>query len=470
MGGITQRPWTPTKRRGPIAAEYNSPGPACVNLPSYMGKNTVEAKNGRAPAFSFGARHGGRQETLGPGPGQYNVTGLSAKGKDTPLAVSLHGRPKSPKAENFPAPGDYNPDKAEKVIHDNSPKYTFGLKTNLEKPLDTPAPNAYSPFQRSSSKRYSFGIRTSIRKHNDTPAPNFYNIPKSDKVLHEKSPQYSFGLKTQVEKPSETPAPNVYNIPSTEKLLHENSPKYSFGVKVNLEKFPETPAPNVYDTSIHDNSPRYSFGVKVEPEKPFQTPAPNAYKSDLPESAPRYSFGVKVEPEKPFQTPAPNVYNTDIPDSAPRYSFGVKVEGEKPFETPAPNVYNVQKSDILLHDHSPQYSFGNKCQVEKPMDTPGPNVYQIPSVVCAPAYTISGRNKEPIDERVKNPGPGQYNNVDPESYKAEHSPAYTISGRTNIPRDDSIPGPGIYSPEKVCIDYPPAHSFGIKHSPFSDHY
>ncbi|CAH0560738.1 unnamed protein product [Brassicogethes aeneus] len=238
MGGITQRPWTPTKRRGPIAAEYNSPGPACVNLPSYMGKNTVEAKNGRAPAFSFGARHGGRQETLGPGPGQYNVTGLSAKGKDTPLAVSLHGRPKSPKAENFPAPGDYNPDKAEKVIHDNSPKYTFGLKTNLEKPLDTP----------------------------------------------------------------------------------------------------------------------------------------------------------------------------------------------------------------------------------------GPNVYQIPSVVCAPAYTISGRNKEPIDERVKNPGPGQYNNVDPESYKAEHSPAYTISGRTNIPRDDSIPGPGIYSPEKVCIDYPPAHSFGIKHSPFSDHY
>jgi len=66
----------------------------------------------------------------------------------------------------------------------------------------------------------------------------------------------------------------------------------------------------------------------------------------------------------------------------------------------------------------------------------------------APAYTISGRNKEPLDERVKNPGPGQYNNVDPENYK-QHSPAYTISGRTNIPKDDHIPGPGVYSPEKV---------------------
>lgn len=38
MGGFQQRPWTPTKRRGPIAAEYNSPGPACVTLPSYIGE------------------------------------------------------------------------------------------------------------------------------------------------------------------------------------------------------------------------------------------------------------------------------------------------------------------------------------------------------------------------------------------------------------------------------------------------
>lgn len=34
-----------------------------------------------------------------------------------------------------PAPGDYCPEKA---ILDNTPKYTFGLKTNHEKPSDTP--------------------------------------------------------------------------------------------------------------------------------------------------------------------------------------------------------------------------------------------------------------------------------------------------------------------------------------------
>lgn len=38
MVGITQRPWTPTKRRGAIAAEYTSPGPACVTLPSFIGR------------------------------------------------------------------------------------------------------------------------------------------------------------------------------------------------------------------------------------------------------------------------------------------------------------------------------------------------------------------------------------------------------------------------------------------------
>lgn len=66
------------------------------------------------------------------------------EGKDSPPAVSLHGRPKNAKPDNTPAPGDYDPDKAEKVIHDNSPKYTFGLKTNVGKPVDTPG--MYFPF------------------------------------------------------------------------------------------------------------------------------------------------------------------------------------------------------------------------------------------------------------------------------------------------------------------------------------
>ena len=41
MGGIQQHKWTPTKRRGPIAAEYSSPGPACVTLPNLIGESLL---------------------------------------------------------------------------------------------------------------------------------------------------------------------------------------------------------------------------------------------------------------------------------------------------------------------------------------------------------------------------------------------------------------------------------------------
>ena len=36
MGGQSGS-WTPTKRRGPIAAEFQGPGPAAIGLPSLFG-------------------------------------------------------------------------------------------------------------------------------------------------------------------------------------------------------------------------------------------------------------------------------------------------------------------------------------------------------------------------------------------------------------------------------------------------
>lgn len=59
-------------------------------------------------------------------------------GKDAAPASSLHSRTKSSKFEITPAPGDYNPEKAEKIILDNSPKYSFGTKTQSQKISCTP--------------------------------------------------------------------------------------------------------------------------------------------------------------------------------------------------------------------------------------------------------------------------------------------------------------------------------------------
>jgi len=59
-------------------------------------------------------------------------------GKDTPPASTLHGRPKDPKGDCFPAPGDYSPEKSDKVLHDKAPKYTFGVKTQASLKNSTP--------------------------------------------------------------------------------------------------------------------------------------------------------------------------------------------------------------------------------------------------------------------------------------------------------------------------------------------
>lgn len=38
----------------------------------------------------------------------------------------------------FIAPGDYAPEKSANALLDNSPKYTFGMKTSAGKSIDTP--------------------------------------------------------------------------------------------------------------------------------------------------------------------------------------------------------------------------------------------------------------------------------------------------------------------------------------------
>lgn len=92
-----------------------------------------------APAFSFGARHMNKNLTYGPGPAQYNVTGLAAKGKDTPPQISLQSRAKPNKIIETPAPGEYHIEKSDKYIVSAAPKFTFGVKkycgiTNYETP------------------------------------------------------------------------------------------------------------------------------------------------------------------------------------------------------------------------------------------------------------------------------------------------------------------------------------------------
>uniref|UniRef100_A0A0K8TF20 Outer dense fiber protein 3 n=1 Tax=Lygus hesperus TaxID=30085 RepID=A0A0K8TF20_LYGHE len=241
MGGFTQRPWTPTKRRGPISAEFTSPGPACVTLPNLLGTSATDSKKGRAPAFSFGARHGNKNESIGPGPGQYNITGLSARGKDCPPALSLHSRNKDGKHDNTPAPGDYNPQKSDQFIHDNSPRFTFGLKTQVEKVSNTPAPNTYKipgvlgatkEGNKASAPAFSLAGRSKEPTDDrvNVPGPGTYNGAATEAILP-KSPAYS--VSSRLNQPTSNlikPGPGSY---SPEKVLVTKgyAPSFTFGIR-----------------------------------------------------------------------------------------------------------------------------------------------------------------------------------------------------------------------------------------------
>ncbi|CAB3236149.1 unnamed protein product [Arctia plantaginis] len=134
--GVRQNPWTPTKRRGPIAAESSSPGPAVVSLPSLIGKPPQESRRVRAPAFTFGQKlePPGLISKAGPGPATYNTEGMTAKGRAGAPSVSLHGRWPPPRVAPTPAPCDYEPIKAVRVVYDHAPAFSIGLRVKPPKP------------------------------------------------------------------------------------------------------------------------------------------------------------------------------------------------------------------------------------------------------------------------------------------------------------------------------------------------
>jgi len=75
----------------------------------------------------------------------------------------------------------------------DTPKYSFGIKTQPEKPINTPGERSLIYFVSS----FSYFINSQI-------APGTYS-PEKCSETYDSTPKYSFGLKPQLEKPSNTP-------------------------------------------------------------------------------------------------------------------------------------------------------------------------------------------------------------------------------------------------------------------------
>lgn len=69
-----------------------------------------------------------------------------------------------------------------------------------------------------------------------------------------------------------------------------------------------------------------------------------------------------------------------------------------------------------------------------------PNSYTIPTPVKTPLYTISGRHKEPIDERLKVPAPGTYNPEKGYKFILTYSPQHTFGIKIQTDKYAETPG------------------------------
>ncbi|XP_050672613.1 outer dense fiber protein 3-like isoform X7 [Leptidea sinapis] len=241
--GIRQNPWTPTKRRGPIAAEAASPGPAVVSLPSLIGKPPPESRKSRAPAYTFGHKlEGLDRNKAGPGPATYNTEGMTAKGRATAPAVSLHTRWPPLKVAPTPAPCDYEPSKAAKAVLDHGPAFSIGLRVRVpQASINSPAPNVYSmpPVlgeAREGSKRAppAFSItgrgKTSEPKY-PMPGPGTYTTDKASAVIVRKPPAYTMAPRREIKPPTATvPGPGVY-CPEKVCVNLPWAPAHTFGIR-----------------------------------------------------------------------------------------------------------------------------------------------------------------------------------------------------------------------------------------------
>lgn len=85
--------WQPTQRRGPIAAEYSSPGP-CYALPGLIGQpgHDTRSVHHKGPAYPFGLKRAKFTDECSPGPKYQPENKIFKDGKDGTPHYSLSSR------------------------------------------------------------------------------------------------------------------------------------------------------------------------------------------------------------------------------------------------------------------------------------------------------------------------------------------------------------------------------------------
>uniref|UniRef100_A0A8D0C562 Ciliary microtubule associated protein 1A n=1 Tax=Salvator merianae TaxID=96440 RepID=A0A8D0C562_SALMN len=229
--------WRPHRPRGPVMAQFSSPGPKYYiqGATGYISHIPTKRK---APAYSM---HGSRpplSKECSPGP--YNVPGsMTYKGRKSAPAYTMVGRPRT-KVETTPGPACYSPEKARKIIYKNAPVHSMSFRTRGVKVDTTPGPNTYRipevlgphVVATTASPSYSIAGKNKGGCFDDlhkTPGPAAYQKPNTE-VYKKRAPKYTIGSRCKGLHGDKRPGPADYSVGRVS-LVKSCAPVVTFGIK-----------------------------------------------------------------------------------------------------------------------------------------------------------------------------------------------------------------------------------------------
>ncbi|XP_072841651.2 ciliary microtubule associated protein 1A [Pogona vitticeps] len=230
--------WRPHRPRGPILAQYTSPGPKYY-LQGATGYVSHIPTKRKAPAYSM---HGSRpplSKECSPGP--YPVqSSMTNRGRKSAPAYTMASRPRV-RVEITPGPASYSPEKSRKIIYKSAPVHSMAFRTHGAKVDNTPGPNTYMipevlgphTVATTASPSYSMARKSKLGCfHEDlhkTPGPAAYQKPPTE-VYKKRAPKYSMGTQSKALQKEKRPGPADYIVGKVS-LIKSCAPVVSFGIR-----------------------------------------------------------------------------------------------------------------------------------------------------------------------------------------------------------------------------------------------
>ncbi|NXU18569.1 ODF3A protein, partial [Pardalotus punctatus] len=192
--------WRPHPRRGPILAEFSTPGPKYW-LPGSTGHRGHDPTKDRAPAYTFHGTKCPVADSCSPGPRYFLNPAILKTGKHVAPSPLVTARPKS-KIPITPGPSDYTMARANRFVFYSAPVPSMASRHKDLKPFQTPGPGTYTVprilgpntavthANPCYSMKWKSQYGSCFQDHAKTPGPAAFDDVEMD-IYKKRAPQYS---------------------------------------------------------------------------------------------------------------------------------------------------------------------------------------------------------------------------------------------------------------------------------------